>query len=105
VAIRRELEIFANVVQVLSFEGINSRHKNIDFVIIRENTEGEYSGLEHQPYPGVIESLKVITRAKSEQTIRFAFDYALKNNRRKITCVHKANIMYTRSFLGMSTFS
>ncbi|TPX53496.1 hypothetical protein SeMB42_g00768 [Synchytrium endobioticum] len=58
-----------------------------------ENTEGEYSGLEHQPVPGVVESLKVVTRAKTERIARFAFDYALKNNRKKITAIHKANIM------------
>jgi isocitrate dehydrogenase (NAD+) len=66
---------------------------NIDLTIIRENTEGEYSGLEHQSYPGVVESLKIITREKSERIARFAFDYALQNGRKKVTCIHKANIM------------
>ncbi|KAI9507927.1 isocitrate dehydrogenase subunit mitochondrial precursor [Russula earlei] len=61
-----------------------------DFALIRENTEGEYSGLEHQSYPGVVESLKVSTRAKAERISRFAFDFALKNGRKKVTCVHKA---------------
>ena len=57
------------------------RHQNVDFAIIRENTEGEYSGLEHQSFPGVVESLKVSTRAKAERIVRFAFDFALKNGR------------------------
>ena len=61
--------------------------------IIRENTEGEYSGLEHQSVSGVVESLKIITRAKSERIARFAYSFALANNRKKVTCIHKANIM------------
>src|SRR5947207_4480967 len=59
----------------------------------QENTEGEYSGLEHQSVPGVVEALKIVTRAKSERIARFAFDFAQKNNRKKVTCIHKANIM------------
>jgi isocitrate dehydrogenase (NAD+) len=62
-------------------------------VLIRENTEGEYSGLEHTPVPGVVESLKVITREASERIAKFAFDYAVKNGRKKVTAIHKANIM------------
>jgi len=61
--------------------------------LIRENTEGEYSGLEHQSVPGVVESLKIITRAKSERIARFAFAFAKANGRKKVTCIHKANIM------------
>ena len=61
--------------------------------LIRENTEGEYSGLEHQSVPGVVESLKIITKYKSERIARFAYDFALKNNRKKVTAIHKANIM------------
>lgn len=65
----------------------------MDFVIIREQTEGEYSSLEHELVPGVIECLKIMTRAKCERIAKFAFDYATKHNRRKVTAVHKANIM------------
>jgi isocitrate dehydrogenase (NAD+) len=90
---RQQLDIFANVVSAKSWEGVKSRHINVDIAIIRENTEGEYSGLEHQSVPGVIESLKVVTRAKSERIVRFAFDWAIQNKRTKLTCVHKANIM------------
>lgn len=79
---RQQLDIYASVVLCKSLPGFPTRHNNVDFAIIRENTEGEYSGLEHQSYPGVVESLKVSTRAKAERIIRFAFDFALKNNRK-----------------------
>lgn len=82
VAMRQQLDIYASVVLCKSLPGFPTRHNNVDFAIIRENTEGEYSGLEHQSYPGVVESLKVSTRAKAERIIRFAFDFALKNNRK-----------------------
>lgn len=68
-------------------------HQNIDCVIIREQTEGEYSALEHETVDGVVECLKIITAKKSLRIAKFAFDYATKNNRKKVTCVHKANIM------------
>lgn len=82
VAMRQQLDIYASVVLCKSLPGFPTRHNNVDFAIIRENTEGEYSGLEHQSFPGVVESLKVSTRAKSERICRFAFDFALKNNRK-----------------------
>ena len=70
-----------------------TRHTGVDIALIRENTEGEYSGLEHTPVPGVVENLKVVTKAKTERIARFAFDFALKNGRKKVTIIHKANIM------------
>jgi len=79
---RQQLDIYASIVVCKSLPGFPTRHSNVDFAIIRENTEGEYSGLEHQSYPGVVESLKVSTRAKAERISRFAFDFALKNNRK-----------------------
>ena len=82
VAMRQQLDIYASVVLCKSLPGFPTRHSNVDFAIIRENTEGEYSGLEHQSYPGVVESLKVSTRHKAERIVRFAFDFALKNNRK-----------------------
>ncbi|OBT51310.1 hypothetical protein VE04_09261 [Pseudogymnoascus sp. 24MN13] len=85
--------------------GYETRHKNVDFAIIRENTEGEYSGLEHQSVPGVVESLKIITRAKSERIAKFAFSFALANNRKKVTCIHKANIMKLADGLFRNTFN
>nr|KAG5692738.1 hypothetical protein BaRGS_033849 [Batillaria attramentaria] len=91
--IRRELDLFANVVVVKSLPGYQTRHKNLDFVIIREQTEGEYSALEHESVPGVIECLKIVTRANSMRIAKFAFDYAMRHGRQKVTAVHKANIM------------
>ncbi|XP_060608659.1 isocitrate dehydrogenase [NAD] subunit beta, mitochondrial-like [Ruditapes philippinarum] len=91
--IRRDLDLYANVVLVKSLPGYQTRHNNLDFVIIREQTEGEYSALEHESVPGVVESLKIITRAKSKRIAKFAFDYALRHDRKKVTAVHKANIM------------
>lgn len=79
---RQQLDIYASLVLCKSLPGFPTRHKDVDFVIIRENTEGEYSGLEHQSYPGVVESMKVMTRAKAERISRFAFDFALKNERK-----------------------
>ncbi|XVF00771.1 hypothetical protein REPUB_Repub04eG0030100 [Reevesia pubescens] len=73
--------------------GLPTRHENVDIVVIRENTEGEYAGLEHEVVPGVVESLKVITKFCSERIAKYAFEYAYLNNRKKVTAVHKANIM------------
>lgn len=91
--LRRELDLFANVVVIKSLPGLKTRHNNLDFVIIREQTEGEYSALEHESVKGVVESLKIITRQKSKRIAKFAFDYAMRHNRKKVTAVHKANIM------------
>ncbi|KAF8375609.1 idhg-1 [Pristionchus pacificus] len=91
-ALRRELDLYANVLHCHSIPTIPSRHKDIDMVVIRENTEGEYSGLEHQTIEGVVESLKVTTAENIERICRFAFDYAIKYGRKKVTAVHKANI-------------
>uniref|UniRef100_A0A8D3ECT7 Isocitrate dehydrogenase [NAD] subunit, mitochondrial n=1 Tax=Scophthalmus maximus TaxID=52904 RepID=A0A8D3ECT7_SCOMX len=90
---RRKLDLFANVVHVNSLPGYSTRHNNLDLVIIREQTEGEYSSLEHESVTGVIECLKIITRVKSRRIAKFAFDYATKKGRSKVTAVHKANIM------------
>ena len=87
------MDCYANVCRVKSLEGLKTRHTNLDFVIIREQTEGEYKALEHEPIPGVVEALKIITREKSERIAKFAFDFALREGRQKVTCVHKANIM------------
>lgn len=79
---------------IRNYKNIPSRHNNVDFVIIRDNLEGEYSGIEHEVYPGVFESLKIITRAKALRVAEYAFEYAYLTGRKKITVVHKANIMY-----------
>ncbi|KAK2741470.1 isocitrate dehydrogenase (NAD(+)) idh1 [Myotisia sp. PD_48] len=104
VALRQELDIYASIVLVKNVPGYKTRHENVDLCIIRENTEGEYSGLEHAPVDGVVESLKIITREKSERICKFAFSFALANNRKKVTCIHKANIMKLADGLFRSTF-
>jgi len=94
--LREGLDLYANVVQVKSLDGLicdTVRHKNIDLVVIREQTEGEYSALEHESVPGVVESLKITTRVKCDRIAKFAFDYAMRHGRKKVTAVHKANIM------------
>ncbi|PXF44726.1 Isocitrate dehydrogenase [NAD] regulatory subunit B, mitochondrial [Gracilariopsis chorda] len=93
IQIRRTFDLFANVVHAYNMPGVHTRHKGVDIVMIRENTEGEYSGLEHSVVPGVVESLKIITEEKSMRIAQYAFQYALANNRKKVTAVHKANIM------------
>lgn len=92
VELRRRLDLFANVLHCVSIPTIPTRHKGINIVMIRENTEGEYSGHEHETVHGVVESLKICTREKLERISRFAFDYAIAHNRKKVTAVHKANI-------------
>ncbi|KAG5932842.1 isocitrate dehydrogenase (NAD(+)) idh1 [Claviceps sorghi] len=104
VAMRQELDIYASISLIKNIPGYETRHKDVDLCIIRENTEGEYSGLEHQSVPGVVESLKIITRAKSERIAKFAFSFALANGRSKVTCIHKANIMKLADGLFRNTF-
>jgi len=93
VTLRKELDLYANLRPVRTLEGIASRYTGVDLVIVRENTEDLYSGIEHVITPGVTESIKVITQVASERIARFAFDYARQRGRRKVTVVHKANIM------------
>ncbi|KAK1382762.1 Isocitrate dehydrogenase [Heracleum sosnowskyi] len=91
--LRKELDLYASLVNCANFPGLPTRHENVDIVVIRENTEGEYAGLEHEVVPGVVESLKVITKFCSERIAKYAFEYAHLNNRKMVTAVHKANIM------------
>lgn len=93
VRLRHELDMYANVVKCKTYPTVNTRHTNVDVVIIRENTEGEYTHMEHESVPGVVEMMKIITESSSLRIAKFAFDYAVKNGRKKVTCVHKANIM------------
>jgi len=93
VTLRKELELFSNLRPVQNIPGINSRYDDIDLVIVRENTEDLYSGIEHIIAPGVSQSIKVITALSSSRITRFAFEFAQKNKRKKITVGHKANIM------------
>ncbi|CAM8901069.1 unnamed protein product [Rhodiola kirilowii] len=91
--LRKELDLYASLVNCFNLPGLPTRHENVDIVVIRENTEGEYAGLEHEVVPGVVESLKVITKFCSERIAKYAFEYAYLNNRKMVTAVHKANIM------------
>jgi isocitrate dehydrogenase (NAD+) len=93
VGLRKALNLFANVRPVWSIAGIPTRYDGVDLVIVRENTEDLYSGLEHEVVPGVVESLKVITETASTRIARFAFEYARRHGRARMTAVHKANIM------------
>jgi isocitrate dehydrogenase (NAD+) len=93
VQIRQSLQLFANLRPVHSLPNVPCRFEDVDLVIVRENTEGMYSGIEHEVVPGVVESLKIITRTASTRIARFAFRYARDNGRRRVTAVHKANIM------------
>ena len=116
VELRNHLDLFSYIMHCKSFPGVETRHKDVDIVIVRQNTEGEYAMLEHEvsfltvcqisfflnyyinvfPFqnaPGIVESLKVVTRANSERLARHAFELATKMGRKKVTTVHKANIM------------
>jgi isocitrate dehydrogenase (NAD+) len=93
VALRKNLELFANVRPVKNLIGVKSVFQGVDMVLIRENTEDLYAGLEHTVVPGVVESLKIITEKASTRVARFAFEYARKYSRKKIHAIHKANIM------------
>ena len=93
VALRKGLDLYANLRPVKNLPGVKSHFDNVDVVIVRENTEDLYSGLEHEVVPGVVESLKIITEKASTRIARFAFEYARKHKRKKIHAIHKANIM------------
>ena len=93
VALRKEFDLYANVRPTRTFEGVPGRYENVNLVVVRENTEDLYAGIEHMIGSDAAESIKLITRSGSERIARYAFDYALKNGRKKVTCVHKANIM------------
>src|SRR5882762_994434 len=93
VALRKTLDLYANLRPVKNLPGVKSRFENVDVVIVRENTEDLYSGLEHEVVPGVVESLKIITEKASTRIARFAFEYAKKSSRKTIHAIHKANIM------------
>src|ERR1700757_2344101 len=93
VELRKKFELYANFRPIRNLPHIPTRYPDVDLIIVRENTEGLYSGIEHEVVPGVVESLKIITAKASTRIARFAFDYARKNKRKKIHAIHKANIM------------
>jgi isocitrate dehydrogenase (NAD+) len=104
VQLRQEFELYANLRPVRSLPSIPTRFENVDLVIVRENTEDLYSGLEHVVVPGVVESLKIITEKASTRIARFAFEYARRHGRKRITAVHKANIMKLSDGLFLECF-
>jgi isocitrate dehydrogenase (NAD+) len=91
--LRRTFNLFANVRPCRSMAGYKTPYDDVDTVLIRENTEGEYSGIEHEVVDGVVQSIKLITLEASERVARYAFHHAEQNGRNKVTAVHKANIM------------
>jgi isocitrate dehydrogenase (NAD+) len=93
VALRKALDLYANLRPVKNMPGVKSRFENVDLILVRENTEDLYSGLEHEVVPGVVESLKIITERASTRIARFAFEYARRHGRKTIHAIHKANIM------------
>lgn len=93
VALRKKFELFANFRPIRNLPGLATRYPGVDLIIVRENTEGEYSGIEHEVVPGVVESLKIITEKASTRIARFAFEYARREKRKTIYAIHKANIM------------
>ena len=104
VGLRRALDLYANVRPVKALPNVKCRYPELDLVIVRENTEGLYSGLEHVVVPGVVESLKIITEKASTRICRYAFEYARDNGRKKVTAVHKANIMKVSDGLFLECF-
>lgn len=93
VELRQSFNLYANLRPIKNLPGVPARYQGIDLIVVRENTEGLYSGIEHEVVPGVVESLKIITEKASTRIAKFAFDYARRHGRKKVAAVHKANIM------------
>ena len=104
VTLRQNLDLYVNLRPIKSFKGIKSRYEDVDLVIVRENTEDLYAGIEHKIGDYAAESIKIITKPACERICKFAFDYAKDNNRKKVTGVHKANIMKLSDGLFLNTF-
>jgi isocitrate dehydrogenase (NAD+) len=93
VELRQTFDLYANLRPIKNLPGVKARYRDVDLIVVRENTEGLYSGIEHEVVPGVMESLKIITEKASTRIAKFAFDYAQAHGRKKVTAIHKANIM------------
>ncbi|HEX2122842.1 MAG TPA: isocitrate/isopropylmalate family dehydrogenase, partial [Thermoanaerobaculia bacterium] len=104
VRLRKTIELYANLRPVKSLPNVITRFENIDLIVVRENTESLYAGLEHEVIPGVVESLKIITERASTRIARFAFEYARTHGRKKVTAAHKANIMKLSDGLFLKCF-
>src|SRR5690606_6319546 len=103
VTLRQELDLYACVRPARSLPGLVTRYENVDLVIVRENTEDLYAGIEHRVGRNAAESIKIITREASERIVRFAFELARREGRKKVTAVHKANIMKYTDGLFLET--
>ena len=103
VELRQKLQLYANYRPARSLPGVPTCHQDVDLIVVRENTEGLYSGLEHEVVPGVVESLRVVTEKASERIARFAFETARRQGRKRVTCVHKANILKLSDGLFLRT--
>ena len=104
VRLRKALDLYANLRPVKSLKGVPSRYENVNLIVVRENTEDLYSGLEHEVVPGVVESLKIITDRASRRIAKFAFEHARREGRKKVTAIHKANIMKMSDGLFLNCF-
>ncbi|MBI3652619.1 MAG: isocitrate dehydrogenase (NAD(+)) [Acidobacteria bacterium] len=104
VRLRKELDLYANLRPVKSLPNVKTRYEDVDLIVVRENTEDLYSGLEHEVVPGVVESLKIITEKASTRIARFAFEYARREGRKMVTAIHKANIMKLSDGLFLRCF-
>ncbi|MGZ7040372.1 MAG: isocitrate dehydrogenase (NAD(+)) [Thermoanaerobaculia bacterium] len=104
VRLRKTLDLYANLRPVKSMPNIKTRYEDVDLIVVRENTESLYAGLEHEVVPGVVESLKIITEKASTRIARFAFEYAVQHGRKRVTAVHKANIMKLSDGLFLQCF-
>jgi len=104
VGLRKGLDLYANVRPIKALPNVPSRNPEVDLVVVRENTEDLYAGLEHVVVPGVVESIKIITEKASTRIAQYAFDYAVANGRKKVTAVHKANIMKLSDGLFLECF-
>jgi isocitrate dehydrogenase (NAD+) len=103
VRLRKELDLFASVRPVQSLPGVNVPYRDVDLVVVRENTEGLYAGLEHVVVPGVVESLRIVTRAAAERIVRYAFELARQQGRRRVTFCHKADVLPLSDGLFLAT--
>jgi len=103
VRLRKELDLYASVRPVQSLPGVNVPYRNVDLVVVRENTEGLYSGMEHFVVPGVVESLRIVTRDAAERIVRFAFELARHQGRRRVTFCHKADVLPQSDGLFLAT--
>ena len=104
VRLRKTLDLYANLRPVKSLPNVITRYEDIDLIVVRENTEDLYAGIEHEVVPGVVESLKIITEKASTRIARFAFEYARTHDRKRVTAIHKANIMKMSDGLFLKCF-